>query len=305
MEPVGIVLVVVSAFLHAGWNLLCKKNRPSAAFFLIAVTTSAIALTILVLPQAPVLSRLSGKFWLLVVFTGMAESVYYAALAAAYRRVDMSTAYPLIRALPMLLIPVVVTALSMGETLDFYAVCGMAALAAGCVALALPGANNRAALRRLMPGLWAVALAAIAISAYTIIDSEGMRLINGAEVLRGNIWNALAYIWLSSILILPGLAFVVACSRRERGELRKILQSGIGGNLRYPILSGLSCTVAYTLILLAMLFASNVSYVMAFRQISIPMGVALGYAVLRERPGWQKIGGVVIIIGGLLLLAIR
>ena len=49
---------------------------------------------------------------------------------------------------------------------------------------------------------------------------------------------------------------------------------------------------------------TNVSYVVAFRQLSIPLGAVLGVLVLGE-PGYRpKLAGVALMFGGLILVAL-
>ena len=38
MTWAALILVLISAGMHAGWNLLGKRERPSAAFFLTGTT---------------------------------------------------------------------------------------------------------------------------------------------------------------------------------------------------------------------------------------------------------------------------
>ena len=69
-------------------------------------------------------------------------------------------------------------------------------------------------------------------------------------------------------------------------------------------LTGIGIYAAYTLVLVAMAFVSNVSYVVAFRQVSIPLGAVTGVLVLRDPPYLPKLVGVVIMFAGLLLVGL-
>ena len=42
MTLIAFFLVLGSASLHAGWNLLSKLNNPSAAFYLLSSSTAAV-----------------------------------------------------------------------------------------------------------------------------------------------------------------------------------------------------------------------------------------------------------------------
>lgn len=60
--------------------------------------------------------------------------------------------------------------------------------------------------------------------------------------------------------------------------------------------------LAYTLVLVAMGLAGNVSYAVALRQLSILFGAILGILVLREPCPLPKLVGVAILLAGLILV---
>ena len=62
--------------------------------------------------------------------------------------------------------------------------------------------------------------------------------------------------------------------------------------------------MTYGIVLWAMAYATDVSYIVAFRQLSIPLGALLGIMVLRESAPWPKICGVALAFAGLVLVAI-
>ena len=68
--------------------------------------------------------------------------------------------------------------------------------------------------------------------------------------------------------------------------------------------AGLMMTGAYGLVLLAMAFVTNVSYVSAFRQISLPIGVFLGMIVHREPRYVPRLVGSTVILTGLVLVTL-
>ena len=52
-----------------------------------------------------------------------------------------------------------------------------------------------------------------------------------------------------------------------------------------------------------MQFVDNVSYIQAFRQLSIPLGAAAGIVLLHEKITKPKLAGLILIIIGLILVA--
>ena len=62
--------------------------------------------------------------------------------------------------------------------------------------------------------------------------------------------------------------------------------------------------LTYTLVLISMAWAKNVSYVVGFRQLSIPIGVIMGVVLLGEPLYRPKALGVLIIMVGLVLIGV-
>jgi hypothetical protein len=77
MSPLAIGLIIVSAVMHAGWNLLSKSQRPSASFFLIASTTGALLFSpTLVVYHQTVLYAIPARVWWLILTTGLFMALY-------------------------------------------------------------------------------------------------------------------------------------------------------------------------------------------------------------------------------------
>ncbi len=77
---------------------------------------------------------------------------------------------------------------------------------------------------------------------------------------------------------------------------------GEGDTISLQCVVGIYLT--YTLVLISMSWAKNVSYVVGFRQLSIPIGVMMGVFLLREPLYRPKAFGVVILLIGLVLIAV-
>jgi drug/metabolite transporter (DMT)-like permease len=79
---------------------------------------------------------------------------------------------------------------------------------------------------------------------------------------------------------------------------------GVRSRLSGATLAGIGIYLAYTLVLISMAFVTNVSYVVAFRQLSIPIGTLIGIVMLREAPDRGKLIGSAVIFCGLILVAL-
>ena len=103
MPPVAIVLVLVAAALHAGWNVLLKTSGDTLGT---AVRLQALGTAIL-LPLAVVGWFLTGEPGIdpggvgVAFVSGILEALYFIFLSAAYSRGDLSLVYPLATVAPL------------------------------------------------------------------------------------------------------------------------------------------------------------------------------------------------------------
>ena len=96
------------------------------------------------------------------------------------------------------------------------------------------------------------------------------------------------------------LTIVVLAIPRQRVLGREVLATSFWRTA----LTGASIFFTYSLVLLAMHLARDVSYVVAFRQLSVPIGAALGVIVLKEPLHKPKIIGIAVVTVGLLLVGL-
>ncbi|MGP9655127.1 drug/metabolite transporter, partial [Halomonas sp. AOP35-4E-18] len=103
MSPAALALVLVSVCMHAGWNVLGKRNAPSLASFTLAYGAGGAVMLPLVL-LGPSLTALPSAFWGWLALSGLCQMLYMGGLAWAYARGDVSVLYPIARALPVVLV---------------------------------------------------------------------------------------------------------------------------------------------------------------------------------------------------------
>ena len=138
-------------------------------------------------------------------------------------------------------------------------------------------------------------LAAIGTTGYTITDSMALnKLLEFSE--SSSFVTTCIYFFMIKGGICVCLAPVVFGIREERSDLlNKCLKT------LNPYLVGIFTGIAYLLVLWAMGMVSNVSYLQAFRQLSLPLGVAMGIIFLHEKFTVPKVIGVLMIVIGLIL----
>jgi len=299
MSYTAVVLIVISATVHATWNLRGKSRNPSAAFFLVGDGTIALLGMPLWFVFRKLYADLPASFWGLVAATGASQAVYYIGLAYAYRSGDLSIAYPLIRALPVLFIPALSFLLERGKQIHALGLCGMGAIAAGCVFMALYQFFRGARAGR--TSMFFAVIGALGSVGYTMIDDEALHLIKAspAFTLEPGL-AALTYIPAITSSTALWLTLFTCFNRGERAAFGEIWRTA----RLYTALTGVMIWLSYGLALAAMVYVTDVSYVAAFRQLSIPIGAVLGMTLLKEPRLPARIIGVAIIAAGLVLVAL-
>ncbi len=301
MTILAFALVTASAFTHALWNFISKRKNPQAAFFLMASIASAVILSPLLIVYREGLTAIPPVVWGLIAATGAVQSFYYIFLAAAYRTGDLSHAYPLARSLPVVFIALVSVLLGRGDQIRPLAYVGFAAVTIGCILLPMPKFSDlRLSHYRHKWVLFAL-MAAVCITGYTLLDDQSLRMLRSLPATPlSNLGWALLFGELEGISISFFFTIFLLCWPPER----RALMQARGPEWRTAVLMGTIIMGTYGLVLLAMAYVSNVSYVFAFRQLSIPIGAALGMLVRKESASPPKLAGIALVVIGLILAAV-
>lgn len=299
MTPAAIILLVISAAVHAGWNLLGKRQQPSPAFMLAANTLGFLYLTPALLLFWRVQAHFPPLVWLLLAATGLCQAVYYAGLAAAYRLGDLSIVYPLLRSMPVVLVAVLTSVLGLGKPLNLQAGIGILLVVTGGFILPMRRFSDFRLQNYLNRSIAITLVAALGTVGYSIIDSEALRLARQAvgQTMPAYAVTLVYAFWegAASSLWLAILAWAQPGKRQEMSRLQN-------GGARGAALVGIGIYAAYVLVLAAMGYVNNVSYVVAFRQLSIPLGALLGVVALGEPHPATKLTGIAILFAGLVLV---
>jgi phosphonate utilization associated putative membrane protein len=287
MDITGPVLlaVLVGALLHASWNALIKSASDKA------LNTALIhgMGTLLAVPLLAVVGWPAAQAWPYVIASTLIHIGYYTALAGAYKHGDLGLTYPLMRGSAPLLVALS-SQLVLGERLSLLAWLGVVTICAGVLALGLArGVQGGDELARRKAIRYAL-LNAGCIAAYTIVDGLGVRA------------NGSAPSYVAALFLLDGLPYlsIVLWRRRQRlGEVRAYVAQ------RWPVAAvGTAASLgSYGIALWAMMHAP-VATVAALRETSVLFAALIGTLVLRERFGWQRAAGTVVIVTGIMVLRI-
>lgn len=301
MTTIAAALIGLSVLVHVAWNSLGQRQRPSAAFFWVANTVGAVVLLPAALGVVGEVGDVPTEVWATLALTGLFQALYYAALAGAYRRGDLSVAYPIARALPPVLVLLASLALGRGDQISLLCRIGIAAIVAGGLALPLPHFGAFSWNRYREGGAALAALAAVGTAGYSLLDDHGLRLLRSAgSPPLGAAGATLLYAPLEFLTSSVWLGFYVALRRSERAAFGRVLRD----EWRVALGVGLGIAIAYALVLGAMAFVRDVSYVVAFRQLSVPLAAALGVFWFREPATRPRLVGIVLVTVGLVLVAL-
>lgn len=306
-------LLICSAILHAAWNLASKRNlsqnaalHPNgssvATMFAANLAGCALFFPLIWLPPWPIL-HLPEAVWLCLAVTGAFEALYYVALTRAYQSGDLSVAYPLARAVPALLVAGLTWLGGWGEPLRALTFIGVISISLGCLLIPLDAFSAiRWELYRTPSVLWALTAAA-GTAGYSLVDGTAMQILgrlSGSDGLGSLLQLAALYGLLQGVSTLVWLLFFLATQPGERQALASFGKR----QWRGAVGIGAGIYLAYALVLLAMSLVTNVSYVVALRQLSIPLGALAGMLLLHEPAHPPRLVGLALAFWGLILLGL-
>ena len=284
MTPIAVVLVVASAFAHAGWNAIAKRGPagPAYTFVLVAIEAGVLVPVGVVAALAAGVEWSWTWLWVLVV-AGALQAVYFRLLRGGYARGDLSVVYPVTRGFGALCAAVLGIAV-IGERPGALAVAGAALVIVAVVLLADPRSGSGRAQR----GAVVLALCAgVMIGVYSWWDRRAVTDVA---------MPVLLYTWAAAVL---EAAWLAPAGLRDRGALVRALRhwrsAAVAGVLRFG---------AYALVLLAYAWQSApLSVVAPLRETGILIGVWIGGTYLGEEDRRRRlIASAVIVAGGVLLV---
>jgi drug/metabolite transporter (DMT)-like permease len=292
MSTAALSLVVLSALLHATWNMVFKRSGGGQAFTL---AYSGVAV-LLYAPVAAVAWRLqgavppSGLQWGFALGSGVIHLGYFLLLDKAYRVGDLSVVYPVARSTGPLL-TVAGAMLLFGERPTAVALGGALLIGAGAAVLAM--GRGSAAAHTPHAALKSVAFAfatGLAIAAYTIWDRYAVRELG---------MNVFVYDWLGGAI--RALLMLLLFWFWRRGAVRQAPQAARSHWRAMLIIAALS-PLSYIVFLYATRLAP-LAYLAPARETSVVFGALFGTLLLREGQTLRRLACAVVMCLGLALLA--
>lgn len=302
MNMIAFLLILASILMHSFWHFLCKSSgKSSMAFF--ALFSSSLFLTML--PFALCSGLLPNLPFHVVKFAiggALSGAICNVGLMLAYKYCDISLAYPMARALPVFLTMISTLAFGWGKSLSTIAIIGMIVIFAGCLTMAFSGNSGAKTMKEklifLKRGFVGILIAACATTSYTIIDKYGIDAMIKFSPETNKLLAAGTYSCTRELTATVCMWLIVGAQkvmRKEEGVLRDLMKK------YHPYVAGFFAALAYVLILVAMNYVTNVSFVQAFRQLSLPLSAFLGYLILKEKISVIRWIGLSLIMAGLIL----
>jgi len=294
VSTVALVLVLVAAGAHAGWNVLAKTASGGATFvWLFSSVAVVLWLPVLVVAIVVAPGSLGLEGVAFMAGSGVLHALYFVLLQRGYREGDLSLVYPLARGTGPLLSTLAALVI-FSERPSALALLGGAIIVGAVLSLAGAGAGHpdsagraptRAAGRGRAVG-FAVATG-VAIASYTLWDKQAVGPLGLSPIV---------YYWGTNVAECALLTPFVA---HRRDEVRRTLAAHRTQVLGVAVLSPL----AYILVLFALAHAP-VSYVAPARELSILLGAVAGVTVLDEGGRRRRRSGAGALFVGIVALAV-
>jgi len=289
MNQFAIALVLSSTVMHAAWNLLVRGQADKDVFILrmlLAVTAAGLvpALLGLIFVYSFPLS-----VWGYAAGSGVFCGLYFFSLARSYSSEDFTVVYPIARALPVLIV-------ALGDVLrgrypSGAGWLGMSLVALGCVLIPLSGFTTFSARRywnRATPWLLLTALGTVG---YTLLDKIASEQVTPGPLAAG----LYEYVFFMVTAFCYTLALKPAKLKQGLSDVKGWAIPGLAAAFNFG---------AYLLVLWAYQLTSRASYIVAFRQFSIVIGVLLAFYIFKEKGRAVRLTGTFLITAGLIIIGL-
>jgi len=287
MSTLAFTLIIISAVMHALWNLLVKRSRHKTVFiwWMFVASSALYSLTLPLVPEPFHWPNLQTG--LLIAAGAVCFVLYHLFNGRAYRGGDLSIIYPLSQT-SMVYVPLWGITL-LGERLSPLGMGGILLVILGTYGAQLQRLSLRELIQPFLslgnPAVRFALLAGFVYSWGSVAEKIGVRQYSP---LLFTYFLVLAMLLLMTVnLLRPKYRPLIAAEFRENWRL--ILLSG-------PIIMASFLTFRYGLNL------APVSYAVPVRQVSILVGVLIGILFLREPCGRYRLLGAMTILAGAVLI---
>ena len=272
--------IILSAFVHVTWNVAAKKVSGHFGVMWLGQAISAVALLPFAVYFAAVTPAPTLRGYLSIIFCGLSQAYYFTILSKAYALGEISVVYPIARGTGVALTAIGAYVI-LGESISVRGALGIAAIGAGGLLVGLkPGVLAQGHRQAMKLSL----LIALTLAAGALNDKVGVALV-----------HPITYMF--AMFAIAALSTLPAVRRQHRAALA----DAWARRRRTSAVVGLGSLVGY-LIILFLYRLGPVSYIVAFRELSVVLGAIAGVVLFKEPLGLRKALGVLVIALGLILV---
>lgn len=274
-----ILLILVAALLHASWNAVIKGGTNK----LYETGLNCFGGGVGVLFVVPFLPFPATESLIFLAGSCSVHIAYYLCIAVAYRTVDMSFAYTIMRGTAPLLTSIAM--LLFGHNLSWAGWLGILCLCSGVLVLTRENVRNG---RFNVSGALAAVGTAVVIMGYTLFDGYGARASG----------NPISYVcWLYVINTFPINTILLLSQRKSYIPYFK-------QRWKVGLFGGLCSLGSYGVALWAMTKAP-IAMVAALRETSVIFGMLLAILFLGEKFSPVKLLAVVLVAAGIIIMRLQ
>lgn len=274
-----ILLILVAALLHASWNAVIKGGTNK----LYETGLNCFGGGVGVLFVVPFLPLPAPESLIFLAGSCSVHIAYYLCIAVAYRTVDMSFAYTIMRGTAPLLTSIAM--LLFGHNLSWAGWLGILCLCSGVLVLTRENVRNG---RFNISGALAAVGTAVVIMGYTLFDGYGARASG----------NPISYVcWLYVINTFP--INIILLLRQRKSYIPYFKQ-----RWKVGLFGGLCSLGSYGVALWAMTKAP-IAMVAALRETSVIFGMLLAILFLGEKFSPVKLLAVVLVATGIIIMRLQ
>ena len=287
MSSLAFTLIVISALMHALWNMLVKRSRHKTVFirWMFVASSGLFTLAISLVPGP--FHRPSTETLLMVAIGAVCFVLYHLFNGRAYRGGDLSVVYPLCQT-SMIYVPIWGMIL-LGEHLSIRGVCGILLVIFGTYSIQMQRLSLGELVRPFRnlqsPQVRDALTAGFIYSIGSIAEKTGVRH-----------YSPLHFTYILVLIMLFLMSFNML-----RPKYRALIPEELRANWRLILWSG-PVMMASFLTFRYGLNMSPVSYAVPVRQVSIAIGVVIGILFLRESFGRIRFVSALFILAGATLI---
>ena len=287
MSSLTVLLVVLAALAHATWNLLAKRAASAGPAFVFAYSAAALLVYAPWVIWLLVTGRVNWSWPVIacIVVSGAIHLAYSLFLQRGYQVADLSVVYPVARGTGPLLATVGAFVI-LGEPPRLLGIIGLLTIVIGILMITTDGSFAKFRRPEAQKGMrWGTATGSM-IASYTVVDAYGVKVLGIHPVILD--WFSLVVrLVMMGPWVLNNRALVV---ERMRGKWWVALAVGV------------LSPMGYILVLTALQLGAPLTFVAPAREMSMMAGALLGMIVLREKVGWCRLGGCLVLLMGVVML---